>query len=44
MKRRSDDVVTETADISFGDAWVEPYSSGGRGTNVIIVRQWWKTW
>lgn len=33
-----DDVVGETADISFGDAWVEPYSSDGRGTNVIVVR------
>jgi coenzyme F420-reducing hydrogenase beta subunit len=34
-----DDVVAETADISFGDAWLEPYSSDGRGTNVIIVRE-----
>jgi coenzyme F420-reducing hydrogenase beta subunit len=34
-----DDVVAETADISFGDAWVEPYSSDGRGTNVVIVRE-----
>src|SRR3546814_3374610 len=25
-----DDVVAETADISFGDAWLEPYSSDGR--------------
>ena len=33
-----DDVVAETADISFGDAWVEPYASDGRGTNVVIVR------
>jgi coenzyme F420-reducing hydrogenase beta subunit len=33
-----DDIVAETADISFGDAWVEPYSSDGRGTNVVIVR------
>ena len=33
-----DDVVAETADISFGDAWVEPYSSDGRGTNVAVVR------
>ncbi|MFD1611622.1 Coenzyme F420 hydrogenase/dehydrogenase, beta subunit C-terminal domain [Sphingomonas tabacisoli] len=33
-----DDVVAETADISFGDAWLEPYSSDGRGTNVVIVR------
>jgi coenzyme F420-reducing hydrogenase beta subunit len=33
-----DDVIAETADISFGDAWVEPYSSDGRGTNVIVIR------
>ncbi|MFL6736307.1 MAG: Coenzyme F420 hydrogenase/dehydrogenase, beta subunit C-terminal domain [Sphingomonas sp.] len=33
-----DDVVAETADISFGDAWVEPFSSNGRGTNVMVVR------
>ena len=33
-----DDVVAETADISFGDAWLEPYSSDGRGTNVVIAR------
>ena len=31
-------MVAETADIAFGDAWVEPYSSDGRGTNVVIVR------
>lgn len=33
-----DDVVGETADISFGDAWVEPYSSDGKGNNVVVVR------
>jgi coenzyme F420-reducing hydrogenase beta subunit len=33
-----DDVVAETADISCGDAWVEPYASDGRGTNVVVVR------
>ena len=33
-----DDVVAETADIAFGDAWVEPHSSDGRGTNVMVVR------
>ena len=33
-----DDVVAEVADVSLGDAWVEPYSSDGRGTNVVIVR------
>lgn len=33
-----DDVVAETADISFGDAWVEPYASDGSGTNVVVIR------
>ena len=33
-----DDVVAETADIAFGDAWVEPYASDGHGTNVLVVR------
>lgn len=33
-----DDVMAETADISFGDAWIEPYSSDGRGTNIVVVR------
>ena len=33
-----DDVVAETADISFGDAWVEPYASDWRGSNVVVVR------
>lgn len=33
-----DDVAAETADIAFGDAWVQPYSSDGRGTNVAVVR------
>jgi coenzyme F420-reducing hydrogenase beta subunit len=33
-----DDVIAETADVSFGDAWVEPYSSDGNGTNVVVVR------
>lgn len=33
-----DDVVAETADISFGDAWVEPYASDGKGTSVVMVR------
>lgn len=33
-----DDVVTELADISLGDAWLEPYSKDGRGTSVIVTR------
>jgi coenzyme F420-reducing hydrogenase beta subunit len=34
-----DDVVAETADIAFGDAWVEPFASDSRGSNVVIVRK-----
>lgn len=33
-----DDVVAETADISLGDAWLEPYSLDGRGTSAVIAR------
>ena len=33
-----DDVVAETADVAFGDAWVEPFSSDGRGTNIVVAR------
>lgn len=33
-----DDVFAETADISFGDAWIEPYVSDPMGDNLIIVR------
>jgi len=33
-----DDVVAETADVSFGDAWVEPYASDWQGANVVVVR------
>lgn len=33
-----DDVTTELADISLGDAWLRPYIEDGRGTNVIITR------
>jgi coenzyme F420-reducing hydrogenase beta subunit len=33
-----DDVCAETADVSFGDAWIEPYSSQAKGTNVVVVR------
>lgn len=33
-----DDVTAELADISLGDAWLEPYSKDGRGTNVIVTR------
>jgi hypothetical protein len=33
-----DDVVAEPADISFGDAWIKPYSLDGMGNNVMVVR------
>lgn len=33
-----DDVVTELADISLGDAWLKPYDEDGRGTSLVITR------
>lgn len=33
-----DDIMGETADVSAGDAWIEPYSSDPAGTSVIVVR------
>lgn len=33
-----DDVTTELADISLGDAWLEPYRLDGNGHNVIVAR------
>lgn len=33
-----DDVVGETADISFGDAWLPEYDRDPGGTNVVMVR------
>ncbi|WP_345768837.1 Coenzyme F420 hydrogenase/dehydrogenase, beta subunit C-terminal domain [Citrobacter amalonaticus] len=33
-----DDVTTELADISLGDAWIEPYNLDGNGNNVVICR------
>lgn len=33
-----DDVVTELADISLGDAWIDPYDKSGLGTSVVITR------
>lgn len=33
-----DDVTTELADISLGDAWLPPYFEDGMGTNVIVTR------
>lgn len=33
-----DDVTTELADISLGDAWLQPYVKDGFGTNVLVTR------
>lgn len=33
-----DDVTTELADISLGDAWIPPYTADGKGTSVIVTR------
>lgn len=33
-----DDVTTELADLSVGDAWLEPYIQDGRGHNVLVTR------
>ena len=33
-----DDVTTELADISLGDAWLHPYYLDGKGTNVVVTR------
>lgn len=33
-----DDVAAELADITLGDAWINPYEQDGKGTNVIITR------
>ena len=33
-----DDVTTELADVSLGDAWINPFIKDGKGTNIIITR------
>lgn len=33
-----DDVVGETADVSFGDAWLPQFLDEARGTNVVVSR------
>jgi len=33
-----DDVTTELADVSLGDAWLDPYSQDGKGHNVVVTR------
>lgn len=32
------DVTTELADISLGDAWIQPYIKEGKGTSIVITR------
>ncbi len=33
-----DDVTSELADISIGDAWIKPFTEDWRGNNIIITR------
>ena len=33
-----DDVLTELADISLGDAWIDPYDKNGLGNSIILTR------
>lgn len=33
-----DDIMAETADIAFGDAWLPQYSKVWQGTNVVVCR------
>lgn len=33
-----DDVFAETADIVFGDAWIEPFQASWMGSNVVLTR------
>ena len=33
-----DDVTTELADVSLGDAWLPEYQNDGKGQNVIVTR------
>lgn len=33
-----DDVTTELADISLGDAWLHPYTDDGLGNSVVVTR------
>jgi coenzyme F420 hydrogenase subunit beta len=34
-----DDVLAETADVVFGDAWIPKYDKDWRGTNIIVIRR-----
>ena len=33
-----DDLSAELADLSVGDAWINPYRNDGKGTNILISR------
>ncbi|EPN4480111.1 Coenzyme F420 hydrogenase/dehydrogenase, beta subunit C-terminal domain [Klebsiella aerogenes] len=33
-----DDVTTELADVSLGDAWIPPYNKDGLGNSIVISR------
>jgi coenzyme F420 hydrogenase subunit beta len=33
-----DDVVAETADVSFGDAWLPQFESDPQGTSLMVIR------
>ena len=33
-----DDIFAETADVAFGDAWLEEFKADWRGTNIIVNR------
>lgn len=33
-----DDVLAETADVCFGDAWLPQYTKDPMGTNIVIIR------
>ncbi|MEG6508893.1 Coenzyme F420 hydrogenase/dehydrogenase, beta subunit C-terminal domain [Methyloligella sp. 2.7D] len=33
-----DDIFAETADVCFGDAWVDRFAKDWRGTNIVVCR------
>ncbi len=33
-----DDVTTELADISLGDAWIHPFTNDGLGNSIVVTR------
>lgn len=34
-----DDIFAETADVCFGDAWLQKYDTNWRGTNLALIRR-----